>query len=231
MFVWHEYENAAEAAQSLADAVADALQGALDEKGSAVLAVSGGRSPIAFFNALSQKDLDWGKVGVTLVDERVVPTDHADSNTGLVREYLLKNKAEVAMWIPMVEDGKTETELHPDAVVDYALKHYKQPDVLVLGMGNDGHTASIFPKSPQFQTAIDGSAGVALVHTTPVTAPHERISMTLGAIARTQNIFLAIQGAEKKAVFDQAAQGENREYPISFVLNRQGVKCHVFYAE
>ncbi|WP_304717648.1 6-phosphogluconolactonase [Neisseria viridiae] len=231
MFVWHEYENAAEAAQSLADAVADALQGALDEKGSAVLAVSGGRSPIAFFNALSQKDLDWGKVGVTLVDERVVPTDHVDSNTGLVREYLLKNKAEVAMWIPMVEDGKTETELHPDAVVDYALKHYKQPDVLVLGMGNDGHTASIFPKSPQFQTAIDGSAGVALVHTTPVTAPHERISMTLGAIARTQNIFLAIQGAEKKAVFDQAAQGENREYPISFVLNRQGVKCHVFYAE
>ncbi|WP_304712528.1 6-phosphogluconolactonase [Neisseria viridiae] len=231
MFVWHEYENAAEAAQSLADAVADALQGALDEKGSAVLAVSGGRSPIAFFNALSQKDLDWGKVGVTLVDERVVPTDHADSNTGLVREYLLKNKAEVAMWIPMVEDGKTETELHPDAVAGYALKHYKQPDVLVLGMGNDGHTASIFPKSPQFQTAIDGSAGVALVHTTPVTAPHERISMTLGAIARTQNIFLAIQGAEKKAVFDQAAQGENREYPISFVLNRQGVKCHVFYAE
>ncbi|WP_118792098.1 6-phosphogluconolactonase [Neisseria bergeri] len=231
MFVWHEYENAAEAAQSLADAVADALQGALDEKGGAVLAVSGGRSPIAFFNALSQKDLDWKNVGITLADERIVPTVHADSNTGLVREYLLKNKAEAAMWIPMVEDGKTETELHPDAVVDYALKHYKQPDVLVLGMGNDGHTASIFPKAPQFQTAIDGLAGVALVHTTPVTAPHERVSMTLGAIARTQNIFLAIQGAEKKTVFDQAAQGENREYPISFVLNRQGVKCHVFYAE
>lgn len=131
MFVWHEYENAAEAAQSLADAVADALQGALDEKGGAVLAVSGGRSPIAFFNALSQKDLDWKNVGITLADERIVPTNHADSNTGLVREYLLKNKAAAAVWIPMVEDGKTETELHPDAVVDYALKHYKQPDVLI----------------------------------------------------------------------------------------------------
>ncbi|HFC3621689.1 6-phosphogluconolactonase [Neisseria gonorrhoeae] len=231
MFVWHEYENAAEAAQSLADAVADALQGALDEKGGAVLAVSGGRSPIAFFNALSQKDLDWKNVGITLADERIVPTNHADSNTGLVREYLLKNKAAAAVWIPMVEDGKTETELHPDAVVDYALKHYKQPDVLILGMGNDGHTASIFPKAPQFQTAIDGSAGVALVHTMPVTAPHERISMTLDAIAHTGHVFLAIQGEEKKAVFDQAAQGENREYPISLVLNHQGVNCHVFYAE
>ncbi|EMT6778797.1 TPA: 6-phosphogluconolactonase [Neisseria gonorrhoeae] len=231
MFVWHEYENAAEAAQSLADAVADALQGALDEKGGAVLAVSGGRSPIAFFNALSQKDLDWKNVGITLADERIVPTNHADSNTGLVREYLLKNKAAAAVWIPMVEDGKTETELHPDAVVDYALKHYKQPDVLILGMGNDGHTASIFPKAPQFQTAIDGSAGVALVHTTPVIAPHERISMTLDAIAHTGHVFLAIQGEEKKAVFDQAAQGENREYPISLVLNHQGVNCHVFYAE
>lgn len=160
-----------------------------------------------------------------------MPTNHADSNTGLVREYLLKNKAAAAVWIPMVEDGKTETELHPDAVVDYALKHYKQPDVLILGMGNDGHTASIFPKAPQFQTAIDGSAGVALVHTTPVTAPHERISMTLDAIAHTGHVFLAIQGEEKKAVFDQAAQGENREYPISLVLNHQGVNCHVFYAE
>lgn len=231
MFVWHEYGNAADAAQSLADAVAVSLQDALDEKGGAVLAVSGGRSPIAFFNALSQKDLDWGKVGVTLVDERVVPTTHDDSNTGLVRRYLLQNKAAAAAWIPLVEDGKTETELHPDAVADYALKHYKQPDVLVLGMGNDGHTASIFPKAPQFQTAIDSSADVPLVHTTPVTAPHERISMTLDAIAHTGHVFLAIQGEEKKAVFDQAAQGENREYPISLVLNRQGVNCHVFYAE
>ncbi|SUA21840.1 6-phosphogluconolactonase [Neisseria gonorrhoeae] len=113
MFVWHEYENAAEAAQSLADAVADALQGALDEKGGAVLAVSGGRSPIAFFNALSQKDLDWKNVGITLADERIVPTNHADSNTGLVREYLLKNKAAAAVWIPMVEDGKLKPNYIP----------------------------------------------------------------------------------------------------------------------
>ena len=106
MFTWHENDNAAAAAQSLADAVAAALKSTLDEKGRAVLAVSGGRSPIAFFEALSHKDLAWSNVGITLVDERIVPTVHPDSNTALVREYLLKNKASAARWIPMVEDGK-----------------------------------------------------------------------------------------------------------------------------
>lgn len=230
MFVWHEQESAQAAAPALADAVASALNHTLNQKGCAVLAVSGGRSPIAFFQALSQKDLDWQNIAVTLVDERIVPTGHADSNTGLVREYLLQNRAAAASWIPMIEDGKTETELQNDAALAYALKHYKQPDVLVLGMGGDGHTASLFPQAPQLQTAIDESADTALAHTTPVTAPHERISMTLGAIADTPHVFLAIQGAEKKAVFDQAAEQTDLRYPISLILNHQGVNCHVFYA-
>ena len=76
---------------------------------------------LRFFEALSQKDLNWQNVGITLVDERIVPTTHADSNTGLVREYLLKNNAAVATWIPVVEDGKSETELQPEVVVAYAL--------------------------------------------------------------------------------------------------------------
>ena len=230
MFVWHEYENAAAASEALADAVAAALQNALDNKGSAVLAVSGGRSPIPFFQALSQKDLDWQKVGITLVDERIVPTTHADSNTALAHEYLLQNKAAAATWIPVVEASKTETELQPDSVVAYALKHYKQPDVLILGMGSDGHTASLFPQAPQLKAAINESDDPTLIHTTPVTAPHERVSMTLGAIAKTENVFLAIQGAEKKAVFDKAAARADLEYPTSLVLNHQGVNCHVFYS-
>ena len=231
MFVWQEQENAATAAQALADAVAAALQTALNEKGHAVLAVSGGRSPIAFFEALSQKDLNWQNVGITLVDERIVPTTHADSNTGLVREYLLKNNAAVATWIPVVEDGESETELQPEVVVAYALKHYKQPDVLVLGMGGDGHTASLFPQAPQLEAGIDLENDVTLLHTTPVTAPHERVSMTLGAILKTPHIFLAIQGADKKAVFERAAAAPTIEFPISLILNQNGANCHVYYAK
>lgn len=230
MFVWHESENTAAAAQSLADAVAADLRQTLAEKGQAVLAVSGGRSPIAFFEALSQKALDWQNIGITLVDERIVPTTHADSNTGLVREYLLKNKAAAATWVPLVEEGKSETELQPEDVVAYALKHYKQPDVLVLGMGGDGHTASLFPQAPQLKTAVDLANEAALVHTTPVTAPHERVSMSLGAILKTRNIYLAIQGADKKAVFDLASCKASLEYPVSLILTYEGVDCHVFYA-
>ena len=229
MFTWHEYENAAVAARAQADAVAIELQNALNEKGNAVLAVSGGRSPIAFFEALSQKDLDWANVSIGLVDERIVATIHPDSNTRLVREHLLQNKAAAAQWIPMVEDGKTEIELQPQAVVDYALKQYKHPDVLVLGMGGDGHTASLFPQAPQLPDAINLENNLTLIHTTPVTAPHERVSMTLDAILNTLNVFLAIQGADKKAVFAKAAEEPTTEYPISLILNNERVDCHVFY--
>ncbi|ROV55947.1 6-phosphogluconolactonase [Neisseria chenwenguii] len=230
MFTWHENENAAVAAQNLADAVAAALQTALNQKGHAVLAVSGGRSPIAFFEALSQKDLDWANISIALVDERIVPTDHADSNTGLVREYLLKNKARSATWIPMVEDGKTAEVLTPEATLAYALAHYRQPDALVLGMGSDGHTASLFPRAPQLSDGIDLARREPLLHTTPVTASHERISMSLAAIVKTPAVFLAIQGAEKKAVFDKAAAAATLEYPTSLVLNNERANCHVFYA-
>ncbi|UOO82567.1 6-phosphogluconolactonase [Uruburuella testudinis] len=229
-YQWHSHENAAASAAALADAVADALQAALDKKGGAVLAVSGGRSPIAFFEALSQKDLDWAKIGLTLVDERIVPTDHADSNTGLVRQYLLQNKAAAAHWIPMVEADAREAALAPEAALQTALKHFRQPDALVLGMGGDGHTASLFPQAPQLDKGLDLANDVPLLHTTPVTAPHERISMTLAAILNTPAVFLAIQGEEKKKVFEAAAQGLNKTFPISYVLNQPKVECHVHYA-
>lgn len=230
-YQWHHHENAATSAAGLADAVASALQTALDKRGNAVLAVSGGRSPIAFFEALSQKDLDWANIGITLVDERIVPTTHADSNTGLVYEYLLKNKAAAARWIPVVEAGLQEADLQPEAVVQTALKHYRQPDALVLGMGGDGHTASLFPHAPQLDHGLDLANDIPLLHTTPVTAPHERVSMTLAAIVKTPSVFLAIQGTEKKAVFDQAAASLSKSFPISYVLNNKKVNCHVHYTD
>ena len=227
---WYPHENAAASAAALADAVAETLQDALDKKGQAVLAVSGGRSPIAFFDALSQKDLNWKNIGITLVDERIVPTDHADSNTGLVGQYLLKNKAAAATWIPMIAEGADEAALaDSEQVVAFALQHYEQPDVLVLGMGGDGHTASLFPQAPQLDKGLDTANPVPLLHTTPVTASHERISMTLAAIEQTPTVLLAIAGADKKAVFDQAAAAVSKAFPVSFILHSAKVVCHVHY--
>lgn len=226
-FQWNEFEHANQAAQALADQVADELQKTLAENGRAVLAVSGGRSPIAFFEALSKKQLDWQNVAITLADERIVPTDHADSNTGLVHEFLLKNEAAKAEWLPLIEQN--QTDLEPESVVSTALKHFRRPDVVVLGMGPDGHTASLFPQAPQLSDGLSPNYPQPLLHTTPVTAPHERISLTLAAILNARAVFLAINGQSKKEVFDKASAGLNRNYPVSYVLNQKDKECYVYY--
>ncbi|MCP1772592.1 6-phosphogluconolactonase [Neisseria perflava] len=230
MYTVQTFESAEAYVQALAGAIAADLQQAIAAKGEAVLVVSGGKSPIALFKELSQKDIAWDKVKIGLVDERIVPTNHADSNTALAHEYLLQNKAAAAVWIPMVEAGKSETELQPEAVVAFALKHYKCPDVAILGMGPDGHTASLFPKAPQLQAAIDLNNNPVLAHTTPVTAPHERVTMSLAEIVSVPHLYLALQGAEKKALFDQASAAPTLEYPISLVVTNEKANCHVFYA-
>lgn len=222
--------SAADSAAQLARSVAQDLRSVLAQKEHAVLAVSGGKSPIAFFQALNTEDLDWRRVRITLVDERIVPVQHADSNTQLVRQHLLQNQAAQAQWLPMIDDNATESSLHNiEQAVVFALQHYQQPDVLVLGMGGDGHTASIFPQAPQFADAVRADYPQPLLHTSPITAPHERISMTLAAIEATPHVYLAIAGAEKRAVYQQAAQGAQQQHPVSFVLNSQKVTPHVFY--
>ncbi len=222
--------NAAASAQVLADAVAQNLRDVLAQQDRATLAVSGGKSPIAFFQALSQQDLDWARVNITLVDERIVPTAHADSNTGLVRQHLLQHRAAAATWLPVVDDDADEGSLkNSAAAVEFALQHYTQPDVLVLGMGGDGHTASIFPQAPQFADAVRPDYPQPLLHTTPITAPYERISMTLAAIEATPHVYLAIAGADKRRVYEAAAQAQTAQYPISYVLHSQKVNAHVFY--
>ena len=222
--------NAAASAQVLADAVAQNLRDVLAQQDRATLAVSGGKSPIAFFQALSQQDLDWARVNITLVDERIVPTAHADSNTGLVRQHLLQHRAAAATWLPVVDDDADEGSLkNSAAAVEFALQHYTQPDVLVLGMGGDGHTASIFPQAPQFADAVRPDYPQPLLHTTPITAPYERISMTLAAIEATPHVYLAIAGADKRRVYEAAAQAQSAQYPISYVLHSQKVNAHVFY--
>ena len=160
---FHSFPSAQQATRALAEAVAQDLRQTIEQRGEAVLAVSGGRSPVAFFHALSQSDLDWGKVGVTLVDERVVPTEHADSNTALVRQNLLQNRAAAARWIPLIEDDAAD--LQPERTVRAASAHYRRPDVLVLGMGADGHTASLFPQSPQLAAAMSPDCAQPLMYT------------------------------------------------------------------
>ena len=221
-WVTREYQAAAE----LAQAIADALRAAIDERGQALLAVSGGKSPLALFAALREQELAWERVTVLLADERCVPSDHADSNSALVRDHLLQGRAAAASWQPFFgplpggdSAGWSEAELAALADgANAALAALPWPlDVLVLGMGEDGHTASLFPASPGLETALHSSARVAWVR--PVAAAHARLTLTLPTLLEAGAVFLPLAGAAKLAVFSRASQGPQAELPISLVLH------------
>jgi len=229
----HACNSAAELAWQLADTIAQRLHLAIDLRGHAVLAVSGGKSPIALFEALRVLPLEWQRVTVLLVDERCVPHDHADSNTTLVRQHLLKDQAAAATFVPFF-DTLPDTLDEPALIrlVDAANRRLAtQPwpmDMAVLGMGDDGHTASLFPGAPGLNQALYSSGPVAWVR--PATAPHARLTLTLPALLATREIALSISGASKLAVFQQARLGADEALPVSLILNQHQTPVSVWLA-
>uniref|UniRef100_UPI00055E8A1D 6-phosphogluconolactonase n=1 Tax=Pseudomonas asplenii TaxID=53407 RepID=UPI00055E8A1D len=139
-------------AEGQALAVAQQLRTAIAARGVATLVVSGGRSPVAFFQNLAKQDLDWSQVVISLADERWVPVEHADSNAGLLKRHLLQGAAARARFIGLYNAAANLDEAARQA--DQFLAELPDIDVLVLGMGDDGHTASLFPGSPNLQAAL-----------------------------------------------------------------------------
>jgi 6-phosphogluconolactonase len=214
----------------LADQVVQALKQGIDLHGRASLAVSGGSTPKPLFRELAKRDLSWQQVVITLVDERwVAPSDPA-SNENLVRQHLVQNRAAVARFVglkngaPTAEQGQVQCEEELDKVP-------RPFTVLILGMGNDGHTASLFPGSAQLAAATDMASGKNCMAVTPVDAPHERMTLTLPALLDSQQIILHITGQEKKAVLEQAqTEGPATEMPIRFMLRQQERPVNIYWA-
>lgn len=221
---WHEFPSNAEYIQALVKDIANTLDQAVAEHGRAGLAVSGGRSPIPLFDALSQADLPWDAVHITLVDDRFVPPSHSDSNERLVRTHLLRNKAAAAHFTGLVT--------HPDNITACISQANQIKDVItvaILGMGDDGHTASLFPGTLQLTEGLAPDTTDRYLHITPLQAQHERISMTLTAILSVERLILAISGGDKRHVLSRAAQGSNPALPISYVVNQTGVPLDVYW--
>ena len=140
----HTFKNPATMAEGLAISVAAQLNQAIASQGVATLVVSGGRSPVAFFESLVKQPVDWSKVVVSLADERWVPVEHADSNAGLLKKHLLQGPAAKARFVGLYNAAATVERAALEA--DQGLAELPPIDVLILGMGDDGHTASLFPK-------------------------------------------------------------------------------------
>jgi len=211
---WHE---------GVARRVAQCLRSAIEARGVALLAVSGGRSPMGMFARLRTMDIDWPRVVVTLADERWVSKDHPDSNAGLVRRHLLQGAAAQARFVPLVNDASDPHAGQP--ACEQALAELPLPfDCVVLGMGEDGHTASLFPDAPELAQVIALSPEVQLPlcgAVTPGQAAHPRMTLTLHALVqRNRQIILAISGSTKRQVYEQARALATRDLPVSLLLHQ-----------
>lgn len=204
--------------EALRDTIADDLRTAIRTRGCASLVLSGGSTPRSLFAALSRQRLPWGKVRITLADERWVAPDHPDSNERLVRDHLLQREASAASLL-----GLKTPEPTPEAgreACEHRLATFERPfDVVVLGLGTDGHTASLFPGAAQLASGLDLRSPRACLAVRSPVAPHPRMSLTLAALLDSRRLVLHITGDRKWQVYQQALEpGPVEALPIRAVL-------------
>jgi len=222
----HVCANAQGAARRLAAVIAGHLSDAIAAREVATLALSGGRSPVPLFEALQDAALPWERVIVAQVDERWVPADHEDSNARLIRTHLLCGPAAAARFVPMENDAADPQSGQP--ACEAAMRSLPLPfDVTLLGMGEDGHTASLFPKAEQLDEAL--STRALTIAVTPPAAPHARMSLTAAGLLNSRLLILQIGGAAKQAVYRAAlSPGPVEEMPVRVALHQEQVPVEVW---
>ena len=197
------YATSAELAAAAAAAATGALEAALDERGAASLVGTGGRSPAPVYDLLAQAKLDWRRIAVTLSDDRFVPVDSPDSNERLLRQRLLTGPAAAARFVPIstaadsVEAAAEKVEADVRAMAPY--------DVMLLGMGEDGHVASLIPGSPALDLGMDprGTRFCLGIPAGVGSPPVARVTMTMPALLQARLILVLISGAKKRDIVEK----------------------------
>ncbi|KQB97878.1 6-phosphogluconolactonase [Loktanella sp. 1ANDIMAR09] len=210
-----EYPDAEMMMMDLADKLASELSSALRANDTASLAVPGGTTPGPIFDSLCAVDLDWARVQVMLTDERWVPETSERSNTRLLRERLLTDRAAAATYLPLYADAPTPEEKLPELAAN--LSPALPLTVALLGMGADMHTASIFPGADQLDLALQGSD--RLVAMRAPGAPEPRITLSAAVLNAAMSRHIVIVGGEKRAALEKARHLSPEEAPVAAVLN------------
>lgn len=226
-----EFTSPAALDERLASAISSLLMHEIQAKGHANLAVSGGRTPVGMFKLLCEKELDWSRVNLTLADERWVKTSSRDSNEKMLRETLLQSHAAAARFIPLKQGAELERGLLDD--IERQLKEASAfPfDVLTLGMGEDGHTASLFPSADEIYEAMAPENPHLLTRIVPRTAPYDRVTFTLAALLQSRKVFLHLLGSSKLEVLGRAEEGDNpMEMPIRAFLQQPELDMEIYWA-
>ncbi len=197
---------------NLSQSIAASLSASINLNGYASFVVCGGSSPLPLYDNLSNKDLDWSKVSIFLGDDRVVPSDHQDSNNYLIQLHLLKNNASSASFYPLNDSKIT-------------IKDIRRPfDVVLLGLGNDGHFASLFPAQLNNALAFDAYASPSIiVSDQDLGSPsHKRISMNLSMLIDAKRCILLVPNSDKRKIVERAYK--DNQLPLHFLLTQERTK-------
>jgi 6-phosphogluconolactonase len=226
----HRFPDSHALMRALSGEIQVDLGEALAARDAASLVVSGGNTPGGLFDELCNESVDWSRVWITLTDERWVDATHESSNENLVRTRLLKSRATTARFIGLKNPAPS-----PEAGADWswrALTRMPRPyDVVLLGMGPDGHIASLFPSSLGLARALDASTAPACVAMNALAPPHARISQNLAALLDSRRIVLLISGEEKWAVYQRAkTAGSATELPVRAILHQHATPIDVYWS-
>ena len=216
---WWDYDDATEMAGAVAGDIQFIIESAIDARGSAVIALAGGKTPFPAYEKLANAKLDWKKVTIIPGDERIVPLGDALSNVTQLAKIFLPKGARVMPIVPKATDDYKAAGRSADALMQDL--HWPL-DFCLLGIGGDGHTASIFP-GPDYDEALNGpkerrALGV-MPEPLPPEAPVARVTLSRHAIASSRALMIALTGTDKRTLLEQAIeQGPSSPYPIGRVL-------------
>lgn len=240
--VWNEGEDAQSLAENLAGELVIRINDAIDANGLAVIALSGGSTPKPLFNALADHSIDWTKVVITLVDERWVPESHSLSNAAFMQEHLLSKLSSQPRFVPLYQAAQTVDASIPVVMADYFAatgsstanpnSNPKPFDVVILGMGGDGHTASFFPDADNIDQLVSLDVNERLLSCESPSTQVARITWSLPVLLNTSYLALHFTGHGKFNVFEQAADGGDiSELPIRGAIFQNSTPLNVYYAD
>ncbi len=229
--LWHELSEPAELANALAHTMHSHALQILSEQTNALIGLAGGSTPMATYAEFAQALLPWSRIQLTLIDERFVPLTDAQSNEANIALAFSGIKAQLGGWHGLMHDSLAIEQVAARANQDFRALQQAM-DMVVIGMGSDGHIASLFVESADYQHAMDLQCTEAVL---PIRFAEQddkidRISFSLVELLKAKKIFICITGDEKRRVLEQSLDGNAPEYAVAQLLKRYRQSVEIFWS-